>query len=63
MNSFSSRGVFDLPTPQLPEDDVEIGRTIRDETIAGDIRKLKDKLCSLHCDRKKNPHKDPQFKC
>merc|ERR550532_3794517 len=62
------RGVFDVPSDEscsgvscLP--DVILGRTITEETNRGNIRTLKKKLCSLHCGRKKNPHKDPQFKC
>ena len=63
-----SRGIFDLdyaeePTGEDIPQDVRISRTITQETRTGDIITLKEKLCSLHCGRKKNPHNDPQCKC
>ena len=59
-----SRGVFDTdPSSDDPDSDVRLGNKITQEIKDGNIKTLKKKICSLHCGRKKNPHKDPQFKC
>ena len=58
-----SRGVFDLPPDADIPSDVIMSKTVTQETRTGDIKTLQEKLCSLHCGRKKNPHNDPQCKC
>ena len=67
-----SRGVFDLDADDsstnmsgrkdIPRD-VELGGIIKQETIAGDMSELQRKLCSIHCNRKKNPQNNPQCSC
>ena len=72
-----SRGVFDLDADvsgvfgldanvsgqkDIPKD-VELGGIIKQETIAGDMSELQRKLCSIHCNRKKNPQNNPHCQC
>ena len=67
-----SRGVFDLfavdsstnvsGRKDIPKD-VELGGIIKQETIAGDMSELQRKLCSIHCNRKKNPQNNPHCQC